>query len=662
MSFRLTILTILLLGILSSVTAQQDPVLFSVQNKPVHVSEFDYIYQKTNGKKADYSKKSLEEYLDLYIKFKLKVQRARDMQLDTIPALIKELGGYRRQLANSYLVDKEVTEKLVEEAYQRSQEEVDLGHIMVALKANPQPADTLLAFNKIMKAKAALDGGQPFSVVAQEYSEDDNSKNNNGRLGYFGAMFRPGFYKMESAAYHLQVGKYSKPVRTAAGYHILKLNSKRPSRGEIEAAHILIRTEKGQNDKKQMATIDSIYNVLKNGGNFEKLAGQLSQHQQTAQKGGYIGFVSTNSPVEESFKDQVFGIKSDKGFSKPFKSNVGWHIVRRISKKPAEAPEIAKRRLQTKIQNSAKGKAGKFSRQQLAKQAMINKIKKEANFKENTLVKTSLLDNIDSTYTSHRWKKVLTNKNELFSFGSNMKFSVADFNEFSKTASTRLRRNNADPKAVATTVYQEFVDDSALKYEEAQLENKYPEFKSLMREYEEGILLFEATKLQVWDKASTDSVGLAAFYADNPNKYQWKERAVVDLYTLRSGNESKVKEIVVMLSNGKTAEEVLSAINKEDQQILSVQEKSYERDRNENLDRVDWKPGAVTAALKNDRTRSTSFMVIQDVKSPSVKSLDEARGYVIADYQDFLEKKWLEELNANYKIEKNDEVFKNLIK
>ena len=662
MSFRLTILTILLLGILKSLTAQQDPVLFSVQDKPIHVSEFDYIYQKTNGKKADYSKKSLEEYLDLYIKFKLKVQRARDMQLDTIPALIKELGGYRRQLANSYLVDKEVTEKLVEEAYKRSLEEVDLGHIMVKLNSNPQPADTLLAFNKIMKAKTALDSGQSFSLVAKEYSEDDNSKNNNGRLGYFGAMFRPGFYEMESAAYGLQVGKYSNPVRTAAGYHILKLNSKRPSRGEIEAAHILIRTEKGENDKKQMATIDSIYTVLKNGGDFEKLAGQLSQHQQTAQKGGYIGFVSTNSPVEESFKDQVFVLGKDKDFSKPFKSSVGWHIVRRISKKPAEAPEIAKRRLQTKIQNSAKGKAGKFSRQQLAKQAMINKIKKESNFKENTLVKTSLLENIDSTYTSHRWKKVLTNKNELFSFGSNMKFSVADFNEFSKTASTRLRRNNADPKSVAKTVYQEFVDDSALKYEEEQLENKYPEFKSLMREYEEGILLFEATKLQVWDKASTDSIGLAAFYADNPNKYNWKERAVVDLYTLRSGNESKVKDIVVMIGNGKTPEAVLTEINKEDKQILSVQEKVYERDRNENLDRVNWKTGAVTAALKNDRTRSTSFMVIKEVKPPSVKSLDEARGYVIADYQDFLEKKWLEELNANYKVEKNDKVFKNLIK
>ena len=663
MSFRLSILTILFFGILHTATAQKDPVLFSVQNKPVHVSEFDYIYKKTNGEKADYSQKSLDEYLDLYIKFKLKVQRARDMQLDTIPALIKELSGYRRQLANSYLVDKEVTEKLVEEAYQRSQEEVDISHIMVKLSSNPQPADTLMAYKKIMKAKAALDSGQSFSMVAKEYSEDDNSKNNSGRLGYFGAIFRPGFYEMESAAYNLKVGKYYRPIRTAAGYHIIKLNSKRPARGEVEAAHILLRTEKGKSDKKQLATIDSLYQLLNNGGNFEKLASEFSQHQQTAKKGGYIGFVSTNSPVEESFKDQVFDLKSDKSFSKPFKSSVGWHIVSRISKKPVEAPEIAKRRLQTKIQNSAKGKAGKLSRQELAKQAMIVKIKKEANFKEKASVKKQMLANIDSTYTSHRWKKVLTNQDEVFSFGDKMKYTVADFNEFSKTASTRLKRNkNADPKLVAEAVYQEFIDDSALKYEEAQLENKYPEFKSLMREYEEGILLFEATKLQVWDKASTDSIGLATFHATVPDKYQWKERAVVDLYTLRSGNESKVKEIVTMLGSGKSPEDVLSTLNKEDQQILSVQEKEYEKGRDKNLDKISWKAGAVTAALKNDRTRSTSFMVIKSIKAPGVKTLDEARGYVIADYQDFLEKKWLAELKANYKVEKNDKVFKSLIK
>lgn len=659
---RITFLILTIFSIVTSSFGQSDPVLFSVEGKPVHVSEFNYIYQKTNGDKADYSKKSLDEYLDLYIKFKLKVQRARDMQLDTIPTLVKELEGYRRQLANSYLVDKEVTEKLVEEGYRRMQEEVDISHIMIKLPQNPLPADTLKAYRKAMQAKSALDSGKDFSLIAKEFSEDDNTKDKGGRLGFFAALFRTGFYEMESAAYSLQPGKYSNPVRTAAGYHIIKLNSKRPSRGEVEAAHILIRTDKGKSDSRQKSRIDSIYTVLKTGGDFEGLAKQYSQHKQTAAKGGYIGFVTTNSPVEESFKDQVFALNKDNTYSQPFKSSVGWHIVRRISKKVPEAEDIAKRRLQTKIQNGGKGRNSKNSRMELAKQSLITSIKKESGFKENMAVKAKMIAATDSSYLTHRWKKDLSNTSELFSFG-NMKFSVADFNAFSKKSSTRLRRTkNASPQVVANTIYNEFVEDSALKYEESQLEKKYPEFKSLMREYEEGILLFEATKLQVWDRASTDSVGLAQFFEKNKNKYQWKDRAVVDVYTLRANNETQVKPILKMLAEGKSQEAILAAVNTGDKQILSIQEKAYEKGRDENLDKINWKKGATTATFKNDRTKATTFMVIKELKKPGPKSLDDARGYVIADYQDFLEKQWLAELKSSYKVTTDEGVYRKLMK
>jgi len=659
---RFSFLILMIFSIAATMFGQSDPVLFSVEGKPVHVSEFNYIYQKTNGDKADYSKKTLDEYLDLYVKFKLKVQRARDMQLDTIPTLIKELEGYRRQLANSYLVDKEVTEKLVEEGYRRMQEEVDISHLMVKLPQVPLPADTLKGYRKIMEAKAALDSGKDFSLVTKEFSEDDNSKDKGGRMGFFAALFRPGFYEMESAAYSLKPGQYSSPVRTVAGYHIIKLNSKRPSRGEVEAAHILIRTETGKKDDLQTAKIDSIYMVLKKGGDFEGLAKQFSQHKQTATKGGYIGFVTTNSPVEESFKDEVFKLKKDNTYSKPFKSSVGWHIVRRISKKEAEAEDIAKRRLQTKIQNGAKGRTSKNSRMELAKQALITNIKKESDFKENMAVKAKMIAATDSSYLTHRWKKDLSNTSELFAFG-NMKFTVADFNEFSKKSSTRLRRTkNASPQVVANTIYDEFVEDSALKYEESQLENKYPEFKSLMREYEEGILLFEATKLQVWDRASTDSVGLVQFFDKNKTKYQWKDRAVVDMFTLRANNEDKVEPVLKMLAEGKSQEAILTAVNTGDKQILSIQEKTYEKGRDENLDKMNWKKGTTTPALKNDRTNATTFMVIKEIKKPAPKTLDDARGYVIADYQDFLEKQWLTELKSSYKVTTDEGVFRKLIK
>lgn len=644
-------------------SAQKDPVLFTVENQPVHVSEFDYIYQKTNGEKADYSQKSLDEYLDLYVKFKLKVQRAKEMQLDTIPSLMKELAGYRRQLANSYLVDKEVTARLVDEAYQRSQEEIELSHIMVLIPQKSAPSDTLNAYTKIMNAKKALDGGKSFGEVAQQYSEDENSKIKDGRLGYFVAMFRPGFYELENAAYNLKKGQYSNPIRTPAGYHIIKVLNKRPARGEVEAAHILIRSPKEGDDKMAKTRIDSIYTALQKGSEFEALAKAVSQHKQTAEKGGFIGPVSTNSPVEDSFKDEIFGLKKDGDYSKPFKSSVGWHVVKRISKKAPEAEDIAKRRLQTKIQNNAKGRSGKSTRQELAKQAMINTIKKSGNFTENKATYNAVMATIDSSFTTHKWKKDLTNTNTLFAFGNDMSFTAADFNEFSKRSSTRFRMGkNANPKEVAQVIYNEFVNDSALKYEESQLEKKYPEFKSLMREYEEGILLFEATKLQVWDKASTDSIGLAQFHNQNKGKYRWKDRAVVDVYTVRGNNEQLIPEIIKAASSGKTDTELLSQFNPGEKQVLGIQEKTIERGRDANLDKLTWKKGATTPALKDKRKKATTFMIIKEVKLPGIKTLDEARGYVIADYQDFLEKKWLDELKSSYKVDVDDKVLKSLVK
>ena len=209
-------------------TGTDDPVLFTVNGEPVKVSEFNYIYTKTNGPKADFSQASLDEYLDLYVRFKLKVQKAKEMQLDTIPALQKELEGYRRQLANSYLVDREVTDKLVEEAYQHSLQDVDLSHIYVALPGAGQ--DTSRSFQRITEAKTMLEMGEPFDSVAVRYSDDKSAKSNFGHVGYVTAIFPKGLYNLEKAAYSVQVGTLVGPIRTDGGYHLLIAHSRRPAR------------------------------------------------------------------------------------------------------------------------------------------------------------------------------------------------------------------------------------------------------------------------------------------------------------------------------------------------------------------------------------------------------------------------------------------------
>jgi peptidyl-prolyl cis-trans isomerase SurA len=308
----LVVLT-LVLGCNFQLFAQSDdPVLFTVNNDPVHVSEFEYIYTKTNGEKADFSRKSLREYLNLYVKFKLKVEKAKEMQLDTIQSLQRELEGYRRQLADSYLIDKEVTENLIREAYERTKQDVDISHIVIKAEAG---ADSIMAYKTAMKVLSDLKGGASFEKLAEQYSSDKSVTKNKGRIGYVTALFPNGFEKLEAAAYNQPLDEYSQPIRTVAGYHILKVHDRRPARGEVEVAHILIRHPKSQPDKTAITKdpkglIDSLYIQLQNGANFEELAKAYSQDKRTAEKGGYVGFFGINR-YEKPFENGAFGLEKD---------------------------------------------------------------------------------------------------------------------------------------------------------------------------------------------------------------------------------------------------------------------------------------------------------------------------------------------------------------
>ncbi|HHS96048.1 MAG TPA: peptidyl-prolyl cis-trans isomerase [Phaeodactylibacter sp.] len=659
---------VLLLFIPAFLSAQQqDPLLFTVDNTPVQASEFEYIYAKTNGDKADFSRESLQEYLDLYVTFKLKVQQAKDMKLDTIPSLQRELAGYRQQLANSYLVDKEVTQHLVDEAYQRTKKEVDISHIMVSLSPNASSLQERKALDKINSLYAMLQSGDSFEEVAKQHSEDTYSKDKGGKLGYFVAMFRPGFYEMETAAYSLKKGQYSKPVRTIAGYHIIKLNDTRPARGEIEVAHILVRNKKDKRSKKETsllakAKIDSLYNLLKSGISFEAVAKAHSEDKSSKDKGGVVGPLTTNSPVDTRFKDVAFALTKDGEYSKPFESSVGWHIVRRISKKAPETEEIAKRRLLSKMQKGNKKRRGtkKFSRQQIAKDAMLQRIKKEGGFKEDINVFHLFTSKLDSTFLSHKWKKPSFEKDlTLISFANGMKTTINDFADFAKRSSLRMRqRDKSEITSTAKEIYKQFVEEQCIKYEETQLEKKYPEFKSLMREYEEGILLFEVTKLLVWDKASQDSLGLATFFENNKDKYKWDERAEVTTYTIPAGKENLIEPLRKMAAK-KHADKVKEKYKDEG---IAINTKLYEKGKSKKLENLIWKAGAITKATLNPKNKSTSFMKIEKILPPQQKELKDARGYVIADYQDFLEKQWIEDLKKQHKVKINQEVLDALIK
>ena len=631
-----------------------DPVLFTVEGTDVHVSEFNYIYQKTNGEKANYSKQSVEEYLDLYVKFKLKVQKAREMKLDTIPQLINELEGYRRQLADSYLIDKEVTEKLMKEVYERSKEDIDISQIFVKLAENADGPTEEAALKKIKEAQKRLGAGEAFDAVAREMSEGRSDAKTGGRIGYVSALFPNGFYALETAAYSMQAGTISDLIRTSAGYHLVKVHDRRAARGEIEAAHILIRL-KGRSEEQAKKTIDSIYQVLQKENNFEALAQQFSEDKKSARNGGSIGFFGINK-YEKTFENAAFALSNDNTYTEPIKTAAGWHIIKRISKKDLQAYNIEKGRLKRLIEKDRRYKE--------AQEAMLVRIKQEANFTEYKDAINAFMDTLPDTFTTFKWR---ASKEEeegaVFKLGANT-VSLSEFDQFlGKQQRDRLRlgRSLKDNRKVAERLYNKFVEESCMKYEEGRLEEKYPEFKSLMREYEEGIMLFEATKIEVWDKASQDTVGLEQFFGKIKGKYRWEDRAVVEEYKISSDYANMVTEVEAFAAKN-DIEAVKTKFNTPERMIVLANEKTYEKSRNNTLKNMDWKVGAISNAKKKSPGKFFTFMKIKELLPPADKTLKEARGYIVADYQDELDKSWVDQLRKEYKVKINDKVLKDLIK
>ena len=325
---------VLMAGITSQAQKGSD-VLMTVGKNKVTVDEFRYIYEKNNGKKADYSKASLDEYVDLYTKFKLKVEKAKSMRLDTIEALQKELAGYRSQLANSFLTDKEVFNRLIEEINERQKEDVRLSHILV--KVGPRSANQKKeeAIKKLENLKQQLREGKSFADLAKEYSEDNNTKDKGGDLGFITAYLPTGFYELENVMYGLKPGEVSDPIKTKLGYHLVKVTEKRPARGKIQVAHIFKKLDKTNKQAIMNAknTIDSLYVVLQADGDFAELAAKYSDDTQTKDKGGVLPPFGI-AVYDSKFEDAAFSIKKDGDFTRPITTSAGYHILMRLNKPP----------------------------------------------------------------------------------------------------------------------------------------------------------------------------------------------------------------------------------------------------------------------------------------------------------------------------------------
>lgn len=626
----------------NSVAAQaqnKDAVLMTIGQDKITVAEFETVYKKNNTKEATPDVKSLNEYVDLFVNFKLKVREAEELKLDTAKAFRDELAGYRKQLAQPYLTDKDVNDKLLKETYDRLQEDVHASHILVKVSENALPKDTLEAYNKIMKIRSRVLKGEDFNKVAAEkgISDDPSAKDNGGDLGYFTALQM--VYPFETAAYKTKVGDVSMPVRTRFGYHIIKVSDRRKAQGEVLVAHIMVKTPPNMTKEDSVnahSKITEIHTKLKAGAKFEELATQFSDDKTSAKKGGELMWFGTNKmPVE--FEKASFALKNKNDISEPVKTKYGWHVIRLVDKRGLATFDNMKNELKDKVTKDSRSQAGRAS--------LIAKIKSEYKFKENLAARDEFAKVLDSTVFEGTWDKAkaASLKKVMFNF-NDKQYTQADFATY--IASHQSKRPKMDKAILVNQIYKQYVDEMAIAYEESRLDQKYPEFKALMEEYHDGILLFELTDRKVWSKAVKDTTGAKEFYEKNKNNYMWEERADATVYSCT--DEKVAQQLRKLLTAKKSEKDILAEINKDSQLNIQSESKLFSKGENEFVDK-NWKAG-ISSDIISEKDKKVVVVAVNKIVPPSPKSYQEAKGMVTANYQEHLEKEWLEELRKKYVV------------
>ena len=633
-------------------TSNDDKILITIGETNITKGEFVRIYNKNNSQTGTNGaeKKSLKEYLQMFIDFKLKVIEAEKLGLDTVASFKKEFGGYRKQLAKPYFVDESIIDSLVLEAYNRYQYEVRASHLLLKVATNATPDDTLTAYKKIISLRNKIERGASFADIVKQNTDDKGTKERGGDLGYFTAFQM--IYPFESAAFDTEVGKVSQPIRTSYGYHLVYVTDKRKSRGKIQAAHIMkLAPEDGGEEKikKAREEIYKIYDQLKGGADFAELAKIISDDKNSGRNGGDLGWFRAGSMVPK-FAETAFALKSNGDLSEPVQTQFGWHIIKLIDRKGIETFDEIKKEFKEKISRDA--------RASLSKDIVIQRIKAKNNFKDLGSI-SDFYKVVDSTIFQGKWKKEMAaslNK-ELFSIGEKVA-TQQEFADFLLVDKSRKRKTSVEN--FIDTKYKEFINKVVINYEEQRLEDNYPDFRYLLREYHDGILLFELTDQLVWSKAVKDTVGLKEFHGKNSDKYMWGER--IDISVFEYHNAKTLKKTLKMLSSKSTKQlsdqDIVNTICKKDSTLLKfVENNKYEKTKNELADKA-WE--AYTANKTTHIAKDNVLVYVNKILPSGPKQFDDTKGIVTADYQNYLERKWIEELRNKYKITVNNKVLSTI--
>jgi len=621
-------------------------VLFTIDNTPYYTDEFVRVYNKNLDLVKDESQKDLDQYLELYLGYKLKVVKAKQLELHTKPNYINELQSYRGQLAKNYLTDSKVTNELVAEAYERMQKEVHASHILVLVDENASPADTLKAYNKILDYRNRVMSGEDFGTLAQQYSEDPSAKENKGDLGYFSA-FRM-VYSFEEAAYKTPVGTVSKPIRTRFGYHVLKVHDERANRGEVTVAHImLMHSDKDdpEENKQIQQKIQDIYKKLQQGEAFETLAQQFSQDQSTSMRGGVLSRFGSGQLSSEIFENTAFSLTPEKPLSAPVQTQFGWHIVKLIEKHEMKSFDALRGEIETKISRD--------ERSRIITESMNEKLRKKYILKRQEKLYQAVRKVITDKVYTQSWELPADLKpyqGTLFSFDTKT-LTGEDFLNYIFT----YQKQNESLKPLSKWIdyhYDNFIEIQLNHYYDANLEKEFPEFSSVMDEYRDGLLLFDLMEQEIWQRAKTDTIGLQQFYDKNIKNYQWKNR--YDVMVASTTSEAIAKKAHALLKKKADATQLKAKLNTPETVSIMVAEGVFE-EGNETLPKtVTYTKGLQPIVKEGDYYY---IVTVNNVLPAGPKTLEESRGRVINDYQNYLESNWVSELKKEFAIQVNQDVF-----
>lgn len=641
MKLRFKCLLLVLIALNVSFAQEKDEVLLEVDGEPVMTSEFLRVYNKNLDLVKDESQKDVDGYLKLFTEYQLKLKEAKRLKLDEDTKYQREFLRYKKQLTKNYLSENKVTDALVQEAYERNNYDVNAAHVLVRLDGNAK--DTLKAYNQVLKLRER---------VLEEGFDAVKASAHNGQsvfledLGYFSAFKM--VYDFETAAFNTPKGEISMPFRTQFGYHVVMVKDKRKSRGTITAAHIMIALQQNDTLLNPEERINDIYKKLQQGEKFESLAKQFSDDKSSARNGGELSAFKSGQLSSTIFEDQAFALQNDNDISKPFKSEYGWHIVKRIAYEPIKSFEELKPEIESKVKRD--------SRSQLINEAMVDALKKRYQISYNPEAKKYFTSLLNENYFARSWRlpEDFEIDKTVFTIG-NQSFSYEAFGRHLMSAQRNYANKKGDFSVVIDKEFDKFFETSILKYREDNLEFENKDFADILKEYRDGLLLFDLMEKEIWNKASKDSVGLEAYYQKHKSKYQWSDR--VDVVIATAANEDYAKKTLKMMKKGKSEQDIKKALDKDGKKNIIFTKGTYNTNDPKLPSNLKIEQGVSEIYSHND-----AFHVI-DIKAvlpAGIKTLEEAKGNVINDYQNEIEANWIDSLYKRFKVDVNKKALKKV--